>query len=326
VSDLADLNVREGQLREQIDPYLTDATLSGLATRALGARTRCSGFRVLTGGMWNRVIAVQPAGAAPPLVVKITPEVGDATLKREFAALRFFRDRTPLPVPEPLLLDLSGERVPGSVLVMEQLPGRVLSAIAGELSAEERATIAEDIAAVLAELHTVREPGFGGVELPPEERRATWAGFWLARFDYEVAKTGERGLLQDGLLDEIAALRDGLGPLLDIGPLGSPTHYDIWSGNVMVDERDGRPAVTGFLDPLGYWADTAREISSMGGLAGERFMAAYRRRHPTDATFDARVSLYSLKMGLQLVCIYPDDPRRVEHVRGYLREVQAALG
>ena len=75
----------------------------------------------------------------------------------------------------------------------------------------------------------------------------------------------------------------------------------------MVHFADGRPYVSGFLDPFGYYADYAREISSMCGLGGQQFMDAYQQRHSFDETFAARYDVYSLKMNLQLACMYPDE-------------------
>src|SRR2546423_1425674 len=106
-ADAQTMNVQEGLLQQRIDPSLTDENLSALATEALGVRTRCAGYTVLTGGCWNRVIAVATDGGKRHLVFKITPHPGDTALQRECAVLRHFRACTALPVPEPFLLDLS---------------------------------------------------------------------------------------------------------------------------------------------------------------------------------------------------------------------------
>lgn len=319
------MNVQEDLLREKIDPCLTDATLSALATEALGVPARCSGYSILTGGLWNRVIGVPVRGPVDRLIFKIAPRPDDPALGREFSVLRYFRAHTCLPVPEAYLLDLSGERMPGSILVMAPVPGQVLSEIGPSLSPDEQRRISEEVAAHLVALHTRQEVGFGGVELPVEQRARTWVDFWVPRYDDAVRDARDKGLLDAALLDGLAELRTHFPALLDIGPRGTLTHYDIWTGNVMVDRRDGRVVVSGFLDVMGYYADYARELSSMFSMADEALMRVYRQRHGLDDGFQARFDAYSLKMCLQLVSMYPAQPRHVEDARRFLRQTLAYL-
>ncbi len=316
------MNVQEEVLREKIDPCLTDANLSALVTEALGAKTRCDGYTVLTGGCWNRVIAVTVDGEKRRLVIKITPKTGDADLKREFEVLRYFRAHTAMPVPEPFLLDLTGERLPGSVLVMEKIPGMVLHDVYQRLSNEERKILSEEIADHIIALNAHQEIGFGGVEIPAEQRLATWMDFWLPRFDTTIVETQEKGGVSRELLDDLGEIRRYLPKLLDIGPRGTLTHYDIWTGNVMVAVRDDQLHVSGFLEPTGFFADYARELSSMFGLADQRLMQIYKQRHGFDESFEARFNAYSLKMCLQLICMYPGESRHVQNARRFLRQIQ----
>jgi len=315
------MNVQEDILRAKIDPCLTDATLSVLATEALGVRVRCDGYSILTGGLWNRVISVPVDGTERRLVIKIAPQPDDSALRREYDVLHYFRQHTAMPVPEPLLLDASGEKIPGSVLVMSEVPGKVLSAIRETLTQAEQRSIAQEIAELVSDLHTHQAPGFGGVELTPSKRSATWADFWVPRYDIAVAEARDKGLLDAAMLDGLAHLRGQLPALLDIGPTGTLTHYDIWTGNVMVDRRHGRLYVSAFLDVMGYYADYVRELSSMFSMADEWLLQTYRQRHPFDAGFRGRFDAYSLKMCLQLVSMYPSEPRYVDDARQFLGQV-----
>jgi fructosamine-3-kinase len=324
-SELTNQNVQEALLREKIDPCLTSEVLTALAAEALGARVRCDGFSILTGGCWNRVIAVSLDNGKKHLVFKITPRIGDADLRREFEVLRHFRTHTRLPVPEALLLDCSAEKMPGSLLVMEKLAGTVLQDLIPHLSRAQRDSIAQEVAGHLADLHTHQAKGFGGVEVPEEQRSPTWAGFWLPRFDAVMVEVREKGVLPDDVLVEINAVRPDFPRLLQIGACGSLTHYDIWTGNVMVDFKADRPTVSGFLDGFGYYADYARELSAMFSLADEAFMQAYQQRHALDEGFQTRFNIYSLKMCLQMVCMYPNDPAHRQSVSQFLSRIQAGL-
>jgi len=93
----------------------------------------------------------------------------------------------------------------------------------------------------------------------------------------------------------------------------------------MIHYSAGRPYVSGFLDAFGYYADYAREISSMFGLGGQRFMDVYSKRHPLDATFAVRHDVYSLKMSLQMACMYPDTFWPIDLANRFLTQVQAYL-
>jgi fructosamine-3-kinase len=320
------MNVQEDLLQQEIDPYLTDENISAFATESLGIKAQCNGYSVLTGGCWNRVIAVSTDDETKHLVLKVTPKKQDADLKREFEVLRYFRNCTSMPVPEPFLLDLTGDRIPGSVLVMEKLSGTVLSHANQQLSNEERKTISEEVADHIINLHSCRVIGFGGVEVPAEQRLATWADFWIPRFDAVIIETQEKVGMDDNLLSEIGEVRRHLPQLLDIGAYGTLTHYDIWTGNVMVDFKADRPFVSGFLDISGFYADYARELSSMFSLADQEFMQVYEQRHGFDSSFRARFNIYTLKMCLQMACMYPSDPGgHIESVRRYLHDVQVYL-
>ena len=213
------MNVQEESLQQEIDPYLTNENISAFATESLGVRTHCDGYSVLTGGCWNRVISVSTNNGKKDLVLKITLKKHDANLKREFDVLRYFRKNTSMPVPEPFLLDLAGERIPGSVLVMEKLSGTVLHQVIQSFSYEERKIISEEIASYIADLHSKQVIGFGGVELPAEERLAKWTDIWIPRFDATIIETQEKGCVDDKLLSEIAEMRPYLYQLLDIAVL-----------------------------------------------------------------------------------------------------------
>src|SRR5262249_35138582 len=103
-------------------------------------------------------------------------------------------------------------------------------------------------------------------------------------------------------------------------------HYDIWTGNVMVALDGASPRVTGYLDVMGYYGDYARELSSMFELADQRLMHIYGQRHGHDKTFEARFSLYTLKMCVQLVTMYPGNPVHIAHTHRHLQAIQEYLG
>ncbi len=301
------MNVQEELLQEKIDPVLSDGRLSMLAGEALGGRVQVHGYHVLTGGCWNRVIGIDADGT--PLVVKISPHQRDEKIVREFEVLEAFRDQTELPVPEPLFLDDASQYTPGTALVMSRIPGAVMHQGYGLLNYGQRRRITEEIAEHLTLLHTNRATGFGGVELGAEERHDRWADFWLPRFDRVLEEVAAAGVAPPRLIDGARAVRPDLAPLLDIGTESTMTHYDVWSGNVMIDLDSDPARVSGYIDIPGFYADYARELSfaMLFGVADRRFFETYARHHRIDDGFELRASIYNLKMNLRHIQMYPSE-------------------
>jgi fructosamine-3-kinase len=297
----------ERALRERIDPFLTEGNLSLLASRALGREVQAKTASVLTGGCWNRVLAVSTGESE--LVFKISSDIHNSRIEREYAVLDFFTRNTGMPVPRPLLLDSSGETIPGSLLVMEKIPGTVVHQLHGWLTQPMRNALSDQLGHLVGNLHKQRVEGFGGVELPPEKRCARWADFWLPRFDAVFEEAAGSNLLDGDFLDAVARARESFPRHLSRSVIGTLTHYDIWSGNIMGEISNGSFRVSGLLDIPGFWADYARELSfmEMFGTADARFYEVYRSYHELDEEYKIRKNIYNLKMHLKHVLMYPDQ-------------------
>lgn len=328
------MNVQESLLRERVDPALTDEALGKIAAHASFHRaqaeakgtnaaaasdgqsdtlspagppvSRVQGYQVLTGGCWNRVIAVRDGGR--DLVYKISPHTLDEKIIREFKVLSAFADGSGLPVPRALYLD-RGKILPGTTLVMSRIPGEVMHHCFGLFGARDRDRITDQIAEDLAELHTRKARGFGGVETCENERLLHWPDFWLPRFDRVIEEAGASGVVPSSLVEGAREIRPHLASALEIGSESTMTHYDIWSGNVMIDVRSSSPSVAGYIDIPGFYADYARELSfaMLFGVADRRFFSTYLRHHTLDARFELRVNIYNLKMNVRHVLMYPSE-------------------
>ena len=318
------MNVNERLLAEKIDPHLTAGTLSEIGAQALGHPVRAARAEVLTGGCWNRVLGVSFGPDEPELVYKINPEENQAGIIREYRVLELFAG-TAMPVPRPVLIDPSGTVIPGTLLVMSRVPGAVMLQCYGRLSPESQRQISREIAGHLAALHERRGSGFGAVELEEADRHPSWPDFWLPRFDRVFEDIASRDLVTSGFLDQVGRARDGFRPHLEIGTGSTMTHYDVWSGNVMIDLGDGGARVSGFIDIPGHWADYARELSfaEMFGVADTEFYRIYTERHSLDPGFPLRKNMYNLKMHLRHITMYPDQTYYREGAEACLGHIQA---
>ena len=302
------LNVREDLFRQRIDGRLTPDLLGEIVTRALNRRSAVRSARILTGGCLNRVLALELESQPEELVLKISPEVGDRSLEREGKVLDCFRRSSRLAVPEPYLVDVSGELLPGSFLVMSLLPGRVMHEAVGSLNATQRNRILRQITSDVVELHTRTAVGFGGVEQSVAER-SDWPSFWIPRFQRVLERVQASGVVPPRFLEEARRVSEHFPRLLDVGSRSTMTHYDIWSGNVLVTADAAGARVSGYIDIPGFYADYARELSfmEMFGIADARFYATYRESHPMDDGWEIRKNIYNLKMHLTHVTMYPQE-------------------
>jgi fructosamine-3-kinase len=288
-------------------------------------------IKVLSGGCWNRVVAVSFSSGEPQIVCKISPEDRDEKIIREYRVLGCFASRTAMPVPRPLLIEASGQLLPGTLLVMTRIPGVVLHRVFGLLSGEMSDGLTDQIAAQVIELHKEKSSGFGGVEVDEESRCQSWPDFWLPRFDTVFAEVSASGLVASDFLEDIDRARQRFPVALDMGRRSTLTHYDIWSGNIMIDFEGsgypGRPFVSGYIDIPGYWADYARELSfmEMFGVANERFYERYWSAYPEDEGFQLRKNIYNLKMHLKHITMYPDQAYYRQGADTALRFIQRFL-
>jgi fructosamine-3-kinase len=299
----------EQLLKKKIDPFLTVENLSLIGSRASGREIRAKSAGILSGGCWNRVIEVSFENDEPDLVYKINPNREDKRLIREYGVLEYFQRNTEMPVPTPYLLDSSGEIIPGSTLVMQKIPGRVMHHIIGMLNRKAQEAVTEQIAHYVVGLHKTRSTGFGGVELPEQKRVENWAEFWLPRFDNVYEDISGKKIVSDQFLRAVARVREHFTRMLDIGRGSTLTNYDIWSGNVIIDFNQDEPYISGFIDIPGFWADYARELSfmEMFGVADRRLYRIYFTDYDRDPGFNLRKNIYNLKMHMKHIIMYPNE-------------------
>jgi fructosamine-3-kinase len=301
------VNVNEKILQEKIDPHLTPQNLQIICSTALGEQVEVDKINLLTGGCLNRVIGIDLKAGKPSLVLKANPNIEDPGLHNEFQVLKYFSMHTSMPVAKPFYFDGSGKLIPGTFYMTNRIEGMVMHQ--AMLSPQHFNDVLSQITKIVVELHQIKSDGYGFVEASGSSREKAWADFWLPRFDTSLKKVLQGGHVSTQIIERINTIRPELKKMLQIGSRSTLTHYDIWSGNVMLDKQNGKLVVTGFLDVQGYWADYAREISfmEMFGLADETFYKIYCREHQLDDGFEFRKNLYNLKMNLIHVNMYPEQ-------------------
>ena len=134
--------------------------------------------------------------------------------------------------------------------------------------------------------------GFGSLRLS-NEPSADWASFYAERRLAPLARIGaERGVLSAPGAAAVQRVCERLGDL--VGPAEEPSrlHGDLWSGNVMADER-GRPWL---IDPSSYGGHREVDLAMLRlfGAPSGRVFDAYEEHSPLAAGWEDRVELYQL--------------------------------
>ena len=290
----------------------------------LGAARRCTGVRRMTGGCVHTVVEVSFEHEASPVVFKVAHEPNHGGIEGEYEVLRYFRQHTAFPVPEPLFCDISGERLPYSYLVMQRLPGAHLGDGAVALTRQGRDDLEREMAEAVAELHGHRrEQGFGPLRAEP---RGKWTDYFGELIERDYRESEKTGLLTDATLRRARGLIDLIPEVLERGVQPTLIHGDIWATNIMVDLANGA-RLTGFLDPGGIFGDPEFELAylQIWQTVGAPFLDVYSDEHPVERDYPLRRSFYWLRTLLQHVRAFK-TPYYARAATELIEELSSTLG
>jgi fructosamine-3-kinase len=269
-----------------------------------GGPTTCSRVIPLKGGLVNSVFRLEFDRSPFRAVVKLHGTDGDS-FAEEATALDYLAAETSCPVPRVLLHDGSGRVVPHAFLLLENVAGVCLQGL--ELEPAERAAIDVELAGVLSELHRHHgerwgRPGSG-------HGASSWSDVVTSRLAEVRAADGLAVRLTPetlAVVDEAIALA---GPAL--ADAGQPTlvHGDVWDGNLMVEQENGRRRISGLLDPNLQFADVELELAYLEVFDNRRdaFFAAYTEVHPLRPGYEWRRLFYWLHTALLHVALFDEE-------------------
>ncbi|MFB6726552.1 phosphotransferase family protein [Kribbella sp. NPDC056345] len=224
---------------------LDPAHLASLLTRAGRDPAALSTVTELADGTYNTVHLLTHADG--DLVLKVAPTGPGLTYEQDLIQTEATFYQAALgkaPVPE--VVDSGPD-----FLLMTALPGVTLHSVS-----TERAQYRRELGAIVSSLHEVT--GTDGFGYPQRGFKDSWSKAFLAMFDdlltdadrYDVALPAKvtRQLVTDrtALLDSVSTPR--------------LIHFDLWDGNILVE--DGR--VTGLIDgERAFWGDPVAEFVSL---------------------------------------------------------------
>jgi aminoglycoside phosphotransferase (APT) family kinase protein len=221
----------------------------------------------LGGGTYNSVWHVTlPDGRA--WVLKVPPPPGTPGLAYERGLLRgeaaFYGRAAGTGVPVPEVVHTRFDPVPpvGAHLVMTALPGSPWPAHVSKISQEEHNRLRTDLGRHMARLHAVTGSGFGYPANPLAG--PTWRQAFALMLDavLQDARRYRAALPQDP--DRIAALLARASDVLDDVTRPALVHFDLWQGNLLLDEDSGGLRISGVIDgERMFWGDPLADFVSL---------------------------------------------------------------
>ncbi|MDN0201114.1 aminoglycoside phosphotransferase family protein [Streptomyces sp. S.PNR 29] len=263
--------------------------------------------RELGGGTFNTVVRVQRTDGTG-LVVKLAPDETVPVLRYERGILdteawyyRTARDATRVPLPDVLAAGAQDGAAPGDHLVMSECPGTPWFELLGTMDASARARLRTALGGHVAALHTITgNEGFGYPARPLGPLRATWRAAFLEMVDAVLDDAGRFDVTLPRPTDEIRALFAAQSPVLDEVTVPRLVHFDLWDGNILVDQGPDGPRIGALIDAeRAFWGDPVAELVSLGLFhdieRDEAFLNGYRAAGGSvvfDASTRTRLALY----------------------------------
>ena len=219
------------------------------ALRGVGA---IAAYQRLGGGTYNTGLQVRLEDGRD-LVVKISPPSSAPRLSYEAGLLAteadYFRRTLPLGVPVPQVLALGAGAFPGRYhLAVTKLPGGPCYGLPAATDGPARAPLRRQLGRAVAQAHQARCEGFGYMFERDQLRATNWPDAFsrimgallddAARFGTDLPRPAEEIRALVGA--HRGALAEVQRPVL--------VHWDLWDGNVLVEDTDAGPVLTGLVD------------------------------------------------------------------------------
>jgi aminoglycoside phosphotransferase (APT) family kinase protein len=275
-------------------------------------------------GKHNRSYHVYTDGGAAVLRIA-PPQVGMIFYERHMMAQEpglhaLLRAETTVPVAEIYAYDDSHAIVDRAYMLMERLPGRALSDIpnVSELLYDR---VMEQVGNALRQMHALTADAYGylGEHRPMAPQASWWPAFrimWNALLD-DIERSGGYSVEEAGAM---RALLDAYQGYFDRPVPASLLHMDVWSQNILIDERG---MVTGLVDlDRALWGDPEIEYAVLDycGISKPAFWRGYGRQRDNSPEAQVRQRFYLLYEVQKYIVIHRlrrDDPagaqRYVEH-------------
>lgn len=255
----------------------------GVFFETLGRDVQVTEYRLLQGGSINT--AVQVHTNEGKYFIKYNTRNHEGMFETEAKGLNLLREANVLRVPEVLNW---GRRDGQDYLILENIE-----------YVKPNFDYWEKLGQNLAKLHRHTSDSFGlhfdnyiGSLQQFNEPYGDWLSFFIEkRLNIQAGLAYYNDLISKDLYDKFQNFYKVLPSLL---PNEAPAliHGDLWSGNVITDDK-GNPCL---VDPAVYYGNREMEMAftSLFGGFDTRFYEAYHESFPLQPRFDERIAIYNI--------------------------------
>lgn len=228
---------------------------------------------------------------SPPRDVRVLRYEYDV-ISAEVTVMRLVRQQTKLPVAEVLAFDTSCELVASPYMLVSFLPGQSLSSLGDQVSASEREAIDRELGDYMRQLHAITGDSFG-LAHPQAQRFSTWREAFLNLFELILLDGEEKDIPLPNSYAQIRILLQRVAPVLDNVSTSSLVHWDMWDGNIFVDDQYQH--ITGLIDfERAMWGDPLIENQYIRLSEPAAYLQGYGKSLFVDQQARDRRLLYNL--------------------------------
>ena len=237
---------------------LTDDQITSILERCFGAGAQSLRIQELRGGTFNEAYLIEISEKNKVVLRVAPPPVPDtywddrALMRREHTILPFFASIATL-TPKTILSDFTHQIVGRDYVLQTYLEGERWENIEDELTDEENGDLWQQCGAIVKRVHETTDEQFGYPY--PGKSFANWHAVIMDRFS-RIAQSLKDHQAEISTFSAISDLAGSSPSAFDEVQTPRLLHGDLWTFNLLVTRKNGRPLITGVLDTeRAWWGD-----------------------------------------------------------------------
>lgn len=241
-----------------------------------------------------------------------------AMMRQEPELHAVLRARTTVPVAAVIAFDDSRVVIDRDFILMERLPGRPLTEVAGV----DEGLILGQIGDFLAQAHRITADQFGYLGAHrPMAPKPSWAEAFTTMWDLLIGDIAGVGFYDSTESEMLRTLLRRHLPLFDREVPSSLLHMDVWHENILVDDGG---TVTGLIDwDRALWGDPEIEFAVLDycGISQPAFWEGYGRARDISPEASIRRAFYLLYELQKYIVIEQGRRNNPAKAQGYKQQV-----
>jgi aminoglycoside phosphotransferase (APT) family kinase protein len=232
--------------------------MQAMCERAFGPRPPITSIREQGGGQFNNTYLVHMADH-DPIILRVAPPPERCQfwhekflMRRELSIQPFLAPIAPL-LPRVIMADFTHQLIDRDYMFETCMPGEPWLSISKDLAPGERDELWRQFGRLVKTISSVQGEAFGLIDYGPQF--FTWSLTIIDWLDRTIADAQSYNL-DTMLLQTLLSIVYNNRALLDEITRPRLLHGDLWSFNLLVEQREKRPQIVAVLDAdRGSWGD-----------------------------------------------------------------------